>query len=402
MGFGGGIAMSLASYHATQRSLTLTTTGATLLMADGTDAREAAPVNKQRASREEKAASQQQRDDKERQKAQMREAAAAAMAARVESEDANNVHRCGRCRRTFLSNGWYLKHIARWCTSLQDATVEARKTTRVDMILADVDDLRVAAATKQKTKLRVVEVHFRSLSERPEPVGITLAESGGIYSVAAVALHSVAARSAQVSVGLVVMQIDGSKPTSHDQLSGTVGATAMRVQFARPRPQIPYHGSARKGVHKEVRYQMTSEQRTWLESNVFKDGVRVRGMRDKGAFLAMKAAFSDRIRTDTMTPVWLEQSQIATWLAKQVKEEKEKRKVERARATRVRDDDGEASDSQASKQPKICATRVGRGGQGKGKAARKRREGEWEEEEGDGSDYETMEEDESDEGDEDA
>ena len=43
-------------------------------------------------------------------------------------------------------------------------------------------------------------------------------------------------------------------------------------------------------------------------------------MRDKGAFLAMKAAFSDRIRTDTMTPVWLEQSQIATWLAKQVKE----------------------------------------------------------------------------------
>ena len=50
---------------------------------------------------------------------------------------------------------------------------------------------------------------------------------------------------------------------------------------------------------------MLPEQVQWLEENAFKDGERK--MRDKTAFTAMKAHFSDKIRTDTMTPAWLPQ-----------------------------------------------------------------------------------------------
>ena len=242
-----------------------------------------------------------------------------------------------------------------------------------------------------------MEVKLCALTEASEPVGITLAESEGVFMVTAVAPLSVAARSAQVAVGLVVMEINGNVPTSIAALSGTVAKpTVMHVQFARPRPQIPYHGSARKGIHKSVQYRMTDEQQAWLESNVFKDGDRVYGMRDKAAFTAMKAAFVDRIRTDTMTPVWLEQSQIAAWLVKQVKEEKDKRKVERAKAR----SGGEDAEEPASKRPKK-GKRAGKApakGKGKGKAgkapAKRRRAGQISrmEEDGEESDSDAMEE----------
>ena len=39
----------------------------------------------------------------------------------------------------------------------------------------------------------------------------------------------------------------------------------------------------------------------------------------------MKTHFHNRIRTDTMTPMWLEQKVIAGWMAKKIKEEKARR-----------------------------------------------------------------------------
>ena len=40
------------------------------------------------------------------------------------------------------------------------------------------------------------------------------------------------------------------------------------------------------------------------------------------AWVAMKAAFAEQIRTDTTTPVWLSKDQISTWRAAQVKDGK--------------------------------------------------------------------------------
>ena len=66
---------------------------------------------------------------------------------------------------------------------------------------------------------------------------------------------------------------------------------------------------------------MLPEQVQWLEENAFKDGERK--MRDKTAFTAMKAHFSDRIRTDTMTPAWLPQKQLRNWINKRYEAEKQ-------------------------------------------------------------------------------
>ena len=58
-------------------------------------------------------------------------------------------------------------------------------------------------------------------------------------------------------------------------------------------------------------------------------------MRDKSAFTAMRAHFSDKIRTDTMTPVWLPQNQLQAWLNKACKAEKQKRLMARSAETRT-------------------------------------------------------------------
>ena len=203
---------------------------------------------------------------------------------------------------------------------------------------------------------------MRSLTQVPERVGIELGESGGMLVVTAVAPGSVAHRSAQVAVGLVVLTINGSKPTCATALNGTIaGGTVMHVRFVRPQPEIPYHGSARKGIHKSVQYKMTGEQRDWLEANVFNGGDR--RIRDKEASIAMKAKFYNRIRTDTMTPVWLEQSQIAAWLVKQVRDEKDRRKMLRLEKQRGCTPDAGST----AKRAKCTEGRGKEGGRGKEK-----------------------------------
>ena len=86
-------------------------------------------------------------------KEEAKAAAEAKVQARAASQDASDVHRCGRCARTFLSNGWYLKHVAQWCTSRKLMTLEAQKERRVGMVLQEMDDLRTAAAAERKTKV---------------------------------------------------------------------------------------------------------------------------------------------------------------------------------------------------------------------------------------------------------
>ena len=72
----------------------------------------------------------------------------------------------------------------------------------------------------------------------------------------------------------------------------------------------------------------------WLEDNVFKDGIR--RLRDKSAYTSMRAYFSDKIRTDTMTPAWLPQKQLQGWLNTEYKAEKQKRAAASAAETRAK------------------------------------------------------------------
>ena len=75
-------------------------------------------------------------------------------------------------------------------------------------------------------------------------------------------------RTAQVMVGFAVSLVDGAEPTSTAALSGTVTkATPLRIRLVRPLPEIPYHGSARKAIHKSIAYKMLPEQEAWLEEN---------------------------------------------------------------------------------------------------------------------------------------
>ena len=60
---------------------------------------------------------------------------------------------------------------------------------------------------------------------------------------------------------------------------------------------------------------MLETQRVWLEKNVYKNGIEI--MRPKVAWEAMKAAFTNELRTGTSTPMWLEKAQISTCLADQ-------------------------------------------------------------------------------------
>ena len=83
----------------------------------------------------------------------------------------------------------------------------------------------------------------------------------------------------------------------------------------------------RKGIHKQTRVKMAAGQLAWLKENVFFGGIA--RMHAAPAWVAMKAAFADQIRIDTMTPMWLSKDQISTWRAAQCKGEKAARQLGR-------------------------------------------------------------------------
>ena len=101
----------------------------------------------------------------------------------------------------------------------------------------------------------------------------------------------------------------------------------VELEFVKNKPEIPYPGAARMGIHKSIRFVFHPDQTSWLEKRVFSGGFV--SMRPKTAFEAMKAEFGNTFRTDTMTPMWLPQDKIEDWLAKRVKQEKLSRAVAR-------------------------------------------------------------------------
>ena len=342
VGYGPGVKMSFKEFNETQRTQ-LTATGAALEMQDGTSS--AVPNPRQRASHEEKSRA---KGAAEAKRVGVKEAAvekAAVEVAKIEGAFAGDVDECARCGLRFLTAGWYNRHLARWCPS-RKATEERRRSQRhVQTMLATADGLAVEQRIERVKALCEVKVKLDA-PERggAKALGISMVQdAAGCFVVTAVC--GLAEASAQIADGYVVSDIDGAPPTDKDELLKELKAgTWITVTFRRPAPEIPFHGSARKGIHKQARFKMLSEQEGWLQEYVFKNGIPL--LRAAAAWTAMKAKFSGKIRNDTLTPGWLDKDQIATWLAAQVKKEKDLRRDKK----RKQEADAAAWESEAEQE----------------------------------------------------
>ena len=322
VGYGPGERMSIKEFNKTQRTQVMPT-GAALEMQDGTST--ASPNPRQRASKEEK------REAKaigEASKANSENAVvekAAAAVAKVEEGFARDVNQCARCGQCFLATGWYNRHLARWCPMRKMAEAKRRRQRHVPAMLLTADGLAVAERIARVQALCEVKVVLKApMGGGAKAIGISLeVDYAGCFIVST--LSGLGEGAATIEEGYVVLDIGGASPTDTDELLKELPAGAtLTVTFRRPEPEIPFHGSARKGIHKQTRFKMLPEQEAWLREYVFKDGRP--HMRASEAWKAMKAKYSGKMRADTSTPAWLDKDQIATWLASQVKKEKDIRK----------------------------------------------------------------------------
>ena len=147
-------------------------------------------------------------------------------------------------------------------------------------------------------------------------------------SVAELNEKDLAFLSGKIDKGFIVTSINGAI-VSPNQLSlideKLCAGKTLDITFKRPAPPLPLHGIARKGIHKLVPYFLHEQQLDWLGKNVYSGGRAL--LRDKPAADAMKAFFHSTLREDTMTPMWLDQDRISTWLSARVREEKDRRKA---------------------------------------------------------------------------
>ena len=98
--------------------------------------------------------------------------------------------RCARCGQGFLAEGWYKRHTAQWCESKESRITALQRERRVGQLLAQTDELRLAAHSQRTSQLRVVEVEVRALSPTEESVGIHLEERKGTFFVSSVDVGS--------------------------------------------------------------------------------------------------------------------------------------------------------------------------------------------------------------------
>ena len=148
------------------------------------------------------------------------------------------------------------------------------------------------------------------------------------HVVASIDSEGLAFLSGRIDIGFVLTAIANGPVNEETQklLSGSIVlGSALKLSFKRPVPPLPLHGIARSGIHKRLKHVMHREQVGWLNANVFADGLVL--MRDKPAAVAMKAHFRRRMRDDTLTPMWLDQYKIASWLCDRKKDEKYRQKV---------------------------------------------------------------------------
>ena len=326
VGYGPGKTEKLNEYKKTQLSQ-IAATGAALEFSG--QSRTADPNPKQRASVKQKEDAKAVKEESKARKLAKAEAEAEAAAEEEEARNRNELDECGRCGRCFLSKGWFLRHRRKWCRNKKEWRESRRKVRDVAKRLGASDALLLQKYQERIKKLGTEVVILKAPQLADAAIGVELEESAaGCFTVSGVS--GLALNSAGIAEGMVAVEYKHeSAPTAalvtnEGDLAGKLSAgKEISITFHHPVP-IPYHGSARYGAHKRVTFKMHPEQKRWLEANVFFAGMQ--RMRPVVAFRAMKATFCNTMRTDTMTPMWLEKDQIAKWISDQNKEEKQRRR----------------------------------------------------------------------------
>ena len=331
LGYGPGISMSIAEFNATQLTQ-LAPTAAAVEMVGG--AAVAKPNPKQRASRDQKASKRKKAEEMKAAALTAAEERRLAVFELKEAEFLHEAHICPRCKQEFITAGNFNRHRSNWCP---DRALEQRIRMRerdLPTRLAAADAQEVDKYHERILRLDIVTVQLQAPTTKAEPIGIHMVRGDdGHFRVSSI-LGGLAAESGQITLGFLVVgcSADDSEPvapTNEFEFSGSLAAGAsLLLTFRRPTPPIPYHGSARKGIHKQPKFKMHPLQKAWLEEMVFKGGEA--HMLPAVAWEAMKAKFSDMIRVRTKTPMWLEKDQIAEWLAARKAEEKSRRKNKKA------------------------------------------------------------------------
>jgi len=354
VGYGPGHSISLKDFDALHRTKDKQDTGATLLMADY-DAHV-----RQRASREEKVASAAEAANKKAEIERQKEARAAAAATKASELNTDGIDTCPRCAKRFLTDGWYLRHSASACCNDRQEDLKKLKRERsVCEILKLRDSSSIAEYRGKLSQLRDLRVCLQG----PGIVGLGIKRDGSSIVVEFVDKRGLAFLSGMIDAGYVLLEINGLpvSPIEHPQIPSQIAASAiLRLHFKRPPPPLPYHGMARKGIRKSRKYTMHPEQTAWLENFVFRDGVQLQ--RDKDAAGSMKKHFHSRLRGDTLTPMWLEQDAIASWLCARVRDEKDRRKAAKKEKKAQSKSSASATSSSAKKgngKRKATASRAG-------------------------------------------
>lgn len=282
-------------------------------------------------------------------------------AAAVEAKEALNndaTDECECCGKQFLREGNFLRHKERWCRNRNQRQQQSRKERDVRLRLEACDTVLLRSHTERKAALGTETVTLNAPPEEHMPIGIELEEEpAGCFVVSGVS--GLAGASARIAEGFFAInfQRDGSVQTPVSgvgDFSGTLApGQSLTITFQYPPAPIPYHGSARYRAHKRVKFKLHPEQKRWLEEHAFPHRRR---MRPPEVHRLMKLTFRHMMRTDTMTPMWLEMNQIARWLSDKTKEETQQRREQKNRTAETHEKE-KSSSSRSSKKRRAPATK---------------------------------------------
>ena len=200
--------------------------------------------------------------------------------------------RSGTCTRAAESKA--VRHVAR-------SAVEQLRTT--DLAMRASDATRASATSLVTVKFGSTDLGI-SVDDRLRVVVIT---PGGA-----------ADRSMRIDRGFQIVRVDGADASAATIVASVAAAISsagtVDVLFRRSRPQLPRHGTARRALYRTAQTTFTPEQKSWLETEVFHN--QRQRVRDRRAYIMMREQFRDRVGNDGK-PLWLEQSQIASWISRQ-------------------------------------------------------------------------------------
>ena len=285
-------------------------------------------------SREQKRMTKQENVNVKRVKSEAKEAQRSTQDARddaiVRSVRSGEAFSCTNCPKSFLTRNGLdehersgmrtraaeskaVRHVAR-------SAVEQLRTT--DLAMRASDATRASATSLVTVKFGSTDLGI-SADDRLRVVVIT---PGGA-----------ADRPMRIDCGFQIVRVDGADASAATIVASAAAAISsagtVGVLCRRSRPQLPRHGTARRALYRTAQTTFTPEQKSWLETEVFHN--QRQRVRDGRAYLMMREQFRDRVDNDGK-PLWLEQSQIASWISRQWAVLKAGARVRGAAAARAR------------------------------------------------------------------